>query len=105
MRAWVVPLRGRCLAHRNVGCGAYQNHVFEAFERLMISYRNVGLDPHKDLLPVDSQFPQLHSHLDDGRLSPATVPLGAAGYGDLDDSHDSPSFIYDLDGLDATCHR
>jgi hypothetical protein len=90
--------------HRAAGCGAYQNHVFEAFERLMTSYRDVGLDLDKDLLPVDSQFPQLHSHLDDGRLSPATVPLGAADHNDFDASHDSPSFIYDLDCLDATCH-
>ena len=42
--------------------------------------------------------------LDDGRLSPASVPLGAAAIRDLDDSFDSPSFIYDLDSLDATCH-
>jgi len=104
MRAWVVPLQGRCLAHRAAGCGAYQNHVFEAFERLMISHRDVGLAPNHDLLPDSSRFPQLHSHLDDGRLSPATVPLGAAGHDDLDGSNDSPSFIYDLDGLDATCH-
>jgi hypothetical protein len=70
----------------------------------MISFREVGLTPNHDLLPASSHFPELFSRLDDGRLSPATVPLGAAGYGDLDDSHDSPSFIYDLDGLDATCH-
>ena len=42
--------------------------------------------------------------LDDGRLSPASVPLGAAAIRDLDDSFDSPSFIYDLDSLDVTCH-
>jgi hypothetical protein len=37
---------------------------------------------------------ELFSRLDDGRLSPATVPLGAAAHRDLDDSHehDSPSF-------------
>ena len=45
----MVPLRGRCLAHRPVGCGAYQNHVSEAFERLMISFRDVGLTPNRDL--------------------------------------------------------
>ena len=55
-------------------------------------------------VPASSHFPELHSRLDDGRLSPATVPLGAAAHRDLDDSHDSPSFIYDLDSLDATCH-
>jgi hypothetical protein len=70
----------------------------------MLSHRDVGLAPNHDLLPDGSRFPQLHSHLEDGRLSPATVPLGAARHDDLDDSHDSPSFIYDLDGLDATCH-
>ena len=42
--------------------------------------------------------------LDDGRLSPASVPLGAAAIRDLDDSFYSPSFIYDLDSLDTTCH-
>ena len=104
MRTWVVPLQGRCLAHRPAGCGAYQNHVSEAFERLMISFRAVGLTPNHDLLPASSHFPELHSRLDDGRLSPATVPLGAAAHRDLDESHDSPSFIYDLDSLDATCH-
>ena len=31
--------------------------------------------------------------LDDGRLSPASVPLGAAAIRDLDDSFYSPSFI------------
>ena len=70
----------------------------------MISFREVGLTPNRDLLPINSQFPQLHSRLDDGRLSPASVPLGAAAIRDLDDSFDSPSFIYDLDSLDATCH-
>ena len=50
-----------------------------AFDRLMISFREVGLTPNRDLLPINSQFPQLHSRLDDGRLSPASVPLGAAG--------------------------
>ena len=57
----------------------------------MISFREVGLTPNRDLLPINSQFPQLHSRLDDGRLSPASVPLGAAAIRDLDDSFDSPS--------------
>ena len=100
-----VPLKGRCLAHRPAGCGAYQNHIADTFERLMISFREVGLTPNRDLLPINSQFPQLHSRLDDGRLSPASVPLGAAAIRDLDDSFDSPSFIYEhLDSLDTTCH-
>jgi hypothetical protein len=86
-----VPLKGRCLAHRPAGCGAYQNHIADTFERLMISFREVGLTPNRDLLPINSQFPQLHSRLDDGRLSPASVPLGAAAIRDLDDSFDSPS--------------
>ena len=70
----------------------------------MISFRDVGLTPNRDLLPASSHFPELHSRLDDGRLSPATVPLGAAAHRGLDDSHDAPSFIYDLDSLDVTCH-
>ena len=104
IRAWVVPLQGRCLAHRPAGCGAYQNHIADTFDRLMISFREVGLAPNRDLLPINSQFPQLHSRLDDGRLSPASVPLGAVAIRGLDDSADDPSFIYDLDSLDATCH-
>ena len=68
------------------------------------SSREGRLTPNRDLLPINSQFPQLHSRLDDGRLSPASVPLGAAAIRDLDDSFDSPSFIYDLDSLDTTCH-
>ena len=61
IRAWVVPLQGRCLAHRPAGCGAYQNHIADTFDRLMISFREVGLTPNRDLLPINSQFPQLHS--------------------------------------------
>ena len=54
----------------------------------MISFREVGLAPNRDLLPTSSHFRELHSRLDDGRLSPATVPLGAAAHRDLDDSLD-----------------
>ena len=104
IRSWVVPLKDRNLAHRAAGCGAYQHHIFHAFGRIMTSFTQVGLHPDQDLLPINSHFPQLHSRLDDGRLSPATVPLGGAPRQDTDDSLDSPSFLYDLDSLDSTCH-
>ena len=104
IRSWVHPLLGRQLAHRPAGCGAYQNHIFHAFDRIMTSFTAVGLHAHQDLLPINSHFPQLHSRLDDGRLSPATVPLGGAPRLDFDDSFDSPSFIFDLDSFDSACH-
>ena len=76
IRTWVFPLKDRNLAHRAAGCGAYQHHIHHAFTRIMTSFTQVGLHPDQDLLPINSHFPQLHSRLDDGRLSPATVPLG-----------------------------
>ena len=72
--------------------------------KIMTSFTAVGLHAHQDLLPENSHFPQLHSRLDDGRLSPATVPLGGAPRLDFDDSFDEPSFIFDLDSLDSACH-
>ena len=73
-------------------CGPWRTHKHNTYNHFA------------ELIPASSHFPELFSRLDDGRLSPATIPLGAAAHRDLDDSHDSPSFIYDLDALDATCH-
>ena len=57
------------------------------------------------LLPADARFPDIHSRLDDGRLSPATVPLGQVAGGHFDDDlTDSPAFLCDLDCLDVACH-
>ena len=107
MRAWIPALYGRQLAHRGPDDGfAYQRHVADAFDRLVTAHRAVSLRPdHTDLLPAEARFPAVHSRLDDGRLSPATIPLGqvAADHFD-DDLTDSPLFLFDLDCLDVACH-
>ena len=106
IRAWVPHLRGRQLAHQGPGDGyAYQASLAASWDRIARAHTAVGL--HHDsssLLPVDSLFPTMHSRFDEGRLSPATVPLGQALASDLDADSDEPSVIYDLDCLDAACH-
>ena len=59
-----------------------------------------------EILPLDSRFPDVHSRLIDGRVSPASVPLGQGFAPDLDDHDggDSPSLLYDLDSCDVACH-
>ena len=107
MRAWIPALRGRQLAHIGPGEGfPYQRHVRDAFDRICRAHTAVGLNPQHDaLLPADARFPQMHSRLDDGRLSAATAPLGQAAGRPFDDAAgDSPSLLFDLDCLDAACH-
>ena len=107
MRTWIPALRGRQLAHRGPGdVLPYQRHVAEAWDRLASAHRTVSLQPgHADLLPADACFPDLHSRLDDGRLSPATAPLGQGAAGQFDDDPaDSPAYLFDLDCLDVACH-
>ena len=107
MRTWIPALRGRQLAHRGPDdVLPYQRHVAEAWDRLASAHRAVSLQPgHADLLPADARFPDLHSRLDDGRLSPATAPLGQGAAGQFDDDPaDSPAYLFDLDCLDVACH-
>lgn len=107
-RSWLPALHGRQLAHRGPGEGfPYQQHVHTAWQRIQRAHAAVCLDAqHGTLLPADARFPEIHTRLDDGRLTPATIPLGLAPAGPFDDDHetDSPAFLYDLDALDATCH-
>ena len=74
MRAWLPPLRGLSLARP--GLGAHIEAVQDAYDRLARAHVAVGLSPSFHLLPDDAHFPQIRSRLLDGRLSPATVPLG-----------------------------
>ncbi len=107
MRSWIPALRGRQLAHTGAGEGfPYQQHVATAFDRIHRAHTAVGLDPQRDsLLPADARFPELHTGLDDGGFSAATVPLGhTAGGLASDDADDSPSLLFDLDCLDVACH-
>ena len=107
IRAWVPALHGRQLAHTGRGTGfAYQQSVGAAWDRIARAHKSVQLHPSFALLPEDAHFPtDIHSNLIDGRLSPATCPLGLGPAQDnLDDSPDSPDLLYDLDSLDKACH-
>ena len=106
MRSWIPALHGRQLAHLGSGTPfPYQRHIREAWERISAAHLAVSLDPnHITLLPPDARFPSIHSRLTDGRLSPATAPLGQTPNGPSDEPEDSPAFLFDLDSLDAACH-
>ena len=107
MRSWIVPLRGRQLARVGPNGGfEYQRSVAEAWSRIARAHTLVrarGLD----LLPADAGFPEMHSHLTDGRFSPATAPLGAAAAPgiDDDDNSSSPAYICSPDSFDSACHH
>ena len=106
IRAWVPHLAGRQLSHLGSHGGfAYQLSVSASWDRL--AHAHTSVRAHHDsssLLPADSQFPELHSRFTEGRLSPATVPLGGIHAVGLDDDSDEPSVLFDLDCADATCH-
>ena len=107
MRTWIPALHGRQLAHRGQGTGLpYQVAVGDAFARVMAARLAVTLTPQYDsLLPSDARLPDVHTRLDDGRLSPATLPLGqGVAATPFDDTSDTPDRLYDLDCLDTACH-
>ena len=49
-------------------------------------------------------LPAISGHLQVGRASPATVPLGNQAQPDDDDDSDRVDVLYDLDSADFTCH-
>jgi len=104
-RAWCGPLRGAQLAQ--AGQGRHLTALQAAWDR--IAEAHTRMQRRGDLaalLPDDAHFPEMHSRLQHGRVSPASVPLGQLAAGGLDDdSGDSPSLLYDLDSCDTACHR
>ena len=103
-RAWCGPLRGAQLAQ--AGQGRHLTALQAAWDR--IAEAHTRMQRRGDLaalLPDDAHFPEMHSRLQHGRVSPASVPLGQLAAGGLDDdSGDSPSLLYDLDSCDTACH-
>ena len=107
MRAWIPHLHGRQLAHTGQpgAAFAYQVSVAGSWDRIARAHTLVSAHhDHASLLPPNSDFPTIHSRFTDGRLSPATAPLGQAPAVALDDDADSPSILHDLDCADVTCH-
>ena len=98
VRAWVTPLRGRQLARLGPAGGfAYQQSVATSWDRIARAHTLVrarGLD----LLPPGAPLPAIRSALIQGRVSPATVPLGHGdgGGGPDDDFPDTPLLLDDL---------
>ena len=109
MCTWVPHLRGRQLAHTGPhgSAPAYQVSVAASWDRLSHAHTLVSAHhDHASLLPTEAHFPELHSRLDHGRFSPATIPLGHAAPAGLDDDAvpSGPSILPDLDCADVTCH-
>ncbi len=103
---WIPPLRHIDLARRGAAGGAlpFQTSLAAAFDRIAAAHRLVSLRPDRQtLLPADARFPSLFSRLDDGRLTPATAPLGAVPPAD-DDLAGSigPEVLHDLDSFELT---
>ena len=105
VRSWVPSLRGFQLARVGpLGALPFQASVIDSWSRIRDARTAVGLDSLRDLLPDAVPLPAVHSLLTDGRLSPATAPLGGPGAADDDVEHDLGGMLYDLDACDATCH-
>ena len=108
-RRWARPLRASSLASRAPGRPLpYQAAAQDCWARLLRAHQDVdGLRrAHPTVLPssVAHRFPEVASRLEDGRFSPATVPLGSQGSTAFDDAPTASSLLHDLDGCDAACH-
>ena len=103
IRAWTTPLRGRQIARVGPGGGfAYQRSVTTSWDRIARAHTLVRASD-MGLLPPGVSFPDIRSVLVDGRVSPATVPLGQGGGGD-DADPDEPLVLPGLDSCDSACH-
>ena len=105
LHQWLPPLRHFDLARRG---GAdrplpFQASLAAAWDRLAEAHRLVSLRADRDtLLPQGADFPRLYSRLDDGRLTPASAPLGAAPAADDEDGPGGSSVLHDLDSFELT---
>ena len=109
-RSWFAPLRGQSLATRVAsGQQPFRRSVQAASDRIFAARAAVSLHPHLGQLPPHFRLPSVYSHLTDGRLSPATVPLGGGGGGPPGPIGDQPpppsaTLLYSLDDLDSVSH-
>ena len=81
---------------------AYQRSVTTSWDRIARAHTLVRASD-MGLLPPHVSFPDIRSVLVDGRVSPATVPLGQGGGGD-DADPDEILVLPGLDSCDSACH-